>query len=79
MTSILANNDVDSVPEISDYVCTCLTAFDLHFSLNCTFEFSCGLWGGLIDPVFKVSPQGKNQVSLNSVSAVDTQYPFSMK
>ena len=59
MTSILVNYDVGSVPEISDYVCTCLTAYALHFSLDCSFEFSCGLWGVLIDPVFKVSPQEK--------------------
>ena len=49
MTSILANNDVDSVSEILDYVYTCLTAYVLHFSLNCSSEFSCGLWGVLID------------------------------
>ena len=59
MMSILANNDVDYVPEISDYVSTCLTANVLHFSLDCSFEFSCGLWGVLIDPVVKVSPHEK--------------------
>ena len=65
MTSILANNDVDCVPEISDCVCTCLTAYVLHFSLDCSFEFSCGLWGVLTDLSLRC-PHSKKSSGLKS-------------
>ena len=72
MTPVLANNDVDSVPKISDYVSTCLTAYDLHFCLDCSFEFSCGLWGVLIGPVFNPFPNKPWFLHVCSISLLKT-------